>query len=70
MDFIAIDAVFDLNPGQTELVIPIAIVDDVFPEVAEEFEIYIYSSPGLFVDSPAMATVTILNDDPDLPGVL
>lgn len=67
-DFIAIDKVFSLSPGQTELMVPIALVDDVIPECVEEFAVLLYTSPGVFVDTPARIIVTILNDDPGLPG--
>ena len=50
------------------MVIPITISDDVFPEEAEQFEVILTASPGVFIDAPASAVVTILNDDPDLPG--
>ena len=50
------------------MVIPITISNDVFPEEAEQFEVIISASPGVFIDAPASAVVTILNDDPDLPG--
>ena len=69
-DFIAIDDVFVISPGQTELVVPIALVDDVFPEGVEVFEVLLSTSPGVFIDSPSRATVTILNDDRDLLGIV
>ena len=69
-------AVEDFLPETRELVISeasgttvaIEFVDDVFPEGAEQFEIFLSASPGGFIASPAYAIVTILNDDPPLPG--
>ena len=49
------------------MVIPITISNDVFPEEAEQFEVILTASPGVFIDAPASAVVTILNDDP-VPG--
>ncbi len=62
------DSQYEFLPNQTFLLVPITIVDDVFPEEAEQFEVILTASPGVFIDSPASTTVTILNDDPDLPG--
>ena len=49
--------------------VEIEFIDDVYPEGEEQFEIFLSASPGGFVVSPAYATVTILNDDPPLPGI-
>ena len=51
------------------MVLSVPLVDDVFPEGLEEFEVILSASPGVFIDSPASAIVRILNDDPDLPGI-
>lgn len=67
-DFIAFDREFVVLPGATELIIPISIVDDVFPEMSEQFEVLLHTSPGVFIDSPSRVVVTILNDDPNLPS--
>lgn len=67
-DFQAVDAAFEFLAGQTEVVVSIPVIDDVFPEETEQFEVILTASPGVFVDSPASAIVSILNDDPDLPG--
>ena len=63
------DQLFEFSPDQEEIVVPIPLVDDVFPEETEQFEVILEASPGVFVDSPARALVTIRNDDPDLPGL-
>ncbi len=57
-----------IPPEATQLVIPISIVDDVFPEISEHFEVLLHTSPGVFIDSPSRVVVTTLNDDPDLPS--
>ena len=49
--------------------VTIEFVDDVFLEGDELFEIFLSASPGGLIVSPAYATVTILNDDPPLPGI-
>ena len=66
----------DFVPETRELVIseattfiPIDFIDDVFPEAAEQFEIFLSAAPGGLVVAPAYASVTILNDDPPLPGI-
>jgi hypothetical protein len=47
----------------------ISFVDDVFPEGPEQIEVFLSAAPGALVVSPAYASVTILNDDPPLPGI-
>ena len=47
----------------------IAFVDDIFPEGPEQIEVLLSAAPGALVVSPAYASVTILNDDPQLPGI-
>ena len=53
---------------ETELVVFVRLVDDVFPEKDEKFEVFLSAAPGALIVPPAFATVTILNDDPPLPG--
>ena len=48
----------------------ITFVDDVFPEGPEQLELFLSAAPGALIVSPAHASVTILNDDPPLPGML
>ena len=59
---------FEFLPNESNLIITIPLVNDIFPEETEEFEVFLSSSPGVFIDSPAYARVVILNDDPDLEG--
>ncbi len=56
------------NPNQVQSIVDIEIVDDVFPEDTEEFEVFLSASPGVYIESPAYARIIILNDDPDLPS--
>ena len=47
----------------------IDFINDVFPEGAEQFEVFLSAAPGSLIVSPAYATINILNDDPPLPGI-
>ena len=42
--------------------------DDVFPEANKSFEIFLTASPGAYLFPDTVVMVTILNDDPPLPG--
>lgn len=68
-DFENVDRLIEFSANQESISVPIALTDDVFPEAMEHFEVVLASSPGVFIDSPARALVTILNDDPELPGM-
>ena len=59
---------FEFLPNESNLIITVSLVNDVFPEETEEFEMFLSSSPGVFIDSPAYARVVILDDDQDLEG--
>ena len=48
----------------------ITFVDDVFPEGPEQIEVFLSAAPGALVIPPAYAPITILNDDPPLPGII
>ncbi len=67
-DFEEVDGLAEFSPNQEEILVSIPLTDDVFPEEMEQFEVILAASPGVFVDSPARAVVTILNDDPEFPG--
>ena len=67
-DFINESKLLEFAPNQRSLTVTVRLVDDVFPEGIEEFEVFLSASPGIFIDSPAFARIVILNDDPDLPG--
>ena len=69
----------DFNPETRELIFAagvdfldvfIIFVDDVFPEGPEQLEVFLSAAPGALIVSPAYASVTILNDDPPLPGII
>ena len=68
-DFVAMNEIFMLSPGQTELQVPINLMDDIFSEDEELFEVLFSTSPGVFIDTPARTTVSILDDD-TLPGII
>lgn len=64
------DVLVEFSANQVDVIVSVPLVDDVFPEELEEFEVILSASPGVFIDSPASAIVRILNDDPDvLPGI-
>ena len=67
-DFEMLDTTVEFAEGVTEQVVIVNLVDDVFPESAEVFEVYLAVSPGVYISSPSNTTVFILNDDPPLPG--
>ena len=55
----------EFGTGQTEATVTIDIVDDDLPEGNEVFEVFLSTSPGVYIISPAFAIITILNDDPN-----
>ena len=59
---------YEFLPEESNLIITIPLVNDIFPEETEEFQVFLSASPGIFIDSPAYARVIILDDDPDLQG--
>ena len=62
------DLSIEFASEQREIVVEVPLINDVFPEELEKFEVHLSACPGVFVDSPSCATIEILNDDPDLPG--
>ena len=68
-DFIPETRMFVLAAGVKFLDVLITFIDDLFPEGAEEFEVFLSAAPGALIVSPAYASVTILNNDPPLPGI-
>ena len=67
-DFHDINGSVEFEPDETEKDVVIQLIDDVFPEETESFEIFLASSPGVFIQSPAAATVVISDRDPELPS--
>lgn len=58
------------SPDQESLFVSISLSeDDVFPEENKTFEVFLSPASGVFINPIAYATVTILNDDPELPGM-
>ena len=68
-DYEELDLIVSFAAGETATEVELSFVNDVFPEADEEFDVYLAVSPGTFITEPSSAVVTILNDDPDLPGV-
>ena len=68
-DFIPETRELILAAGVNFLDVFIAFVDDVFPEGPEQIEVFLSAAPGALVVSPAYASITILDDDPPLPGM-
>lgn len=58
----------EFAPGVSQVTVPVPLIDDVFPEDTEIFQVFLSASPGVYVQAPAVATVTINDRDPDLPG--
>ena len=67
-DFEGVSQQYEFLPNESNLIITIPLVNDIFPEETEEFEVFLSASPGVFIDSPAYARVVVLNDDLDLQG--
>ena len=58
----------EFAPGATEVPVSIPLVNDVIPEDPESFEVFLSASPGVYIQSPAAATILINDRDPHLPG--
>ena len=57
------------SPGETEVMVSVPLIDDVFPEQEfEHFEVALSSSPGVLIGSPSFVNFTIMDDDPPVPG--
>ena len=68
VDFISTSGTLIFGPGQTSATIEVPILNDSFVEPTESFVVALLPpSDGVLV-RPAMATVSILNDDRDLSG--
>ena len=67
-DFRNVNQTIEFGPGETEVDVEIQLIDDVFPEETESFEVFLTSSPGVFIQSPGVATVIISDRDPELPS--
>ena len=58
---------FARGVDQTQITIP--LINDVFPEATESFQVFLSASSGVYIQAPAVATVVINDRDPDLPGI-
>ena len=58
----------EFAPEETEVQVSIPLIDDVFPEEPELFEVFLSASPGVYIQSPAAATILINDRDPELPS--
>ena len=68
-DYFNVSTVVSFAPEQSQATVTVLLApDDVFPEPNKTFELFLSPSEGIYITPFAAATVTILNDDPDLPG--
>ena len=67
-DFIPETRELIFSAGDNFLDVFITFIDDAFPEGPEQFEVFLSAAPGALGVSPAYASITILDDDPPLPG--
>ena len=63
-----VNTIVEIGSGETEVTVSIPLIDDVFPEDPESFEVFLSASPGVYIKSPAAATILINDRDPDLPS--
>ena len=69
-DYTATKLSVEFKPGETQKILSVPVIDDVFPEQNKTFFIFFASSPDVYLSPITFASVTILNDDPPLPGVI
>ena len=70
VDYVAVNVTVAFLPGQTTQEVRVSLAeDDIFPEPNKTFEVYLAASPGVYLSPITYTVVTILNDDPDLPGM-
>ena len=70
MDYIPRTITVEFLPGETTQEFRLLLgEDDIFPAPNKTFEVYLASSPGVYLSPFTYTVVTILNDDPDLPGM-
>ena len=67
-DFMHVNTIVEIGSGETEVTVSIPLIDDVFPEDPESFEVFLSASPGVYIQSPAAANILINDRDPDLPS--
>ena len=70
VDYVAVNVTVAFLPGQITQEVRVSLAeDDIFPEPNKTFEVYLAASPGVYLSPITYTVVTILNDDPDLPGM-
>ena len=70
MDYAPVNMTVEFWPGQTTKEVCVLLAqDDNFPEANKMFEVYLAFSPGVYLSPVTYTMVTILNDDPDFPGM-
>ena len=69
VDFVHTEENVTFARGVDQAQITIPLINDVFPEATESFQVFLSASPGVYIQSPAVATVMINDRDPDLPGM-
>lgn len=62
------DFVASFDAGQIYYNVSLSLIDDIFPEKNETFEVFLTASPGVFLSPYTRMVVTITDDDPDFPG--
>ena len=68
-DYIAFNTNIVFEPEERLKTIQVQLApDDVFPEGSKSFDIFLTASPGVYLSPTTVVNVTILNDDPALPG--
>ncbi|XP_064388263.1 uncharacterized protein LOC135336419 isoform X3 [Halichondria panicea] len=67
VDFVHTEENVTFARGVDQAQITIPLINDVFPEATESFQVFLSASPGVYIQSPAVATVMINDRDPDLP---
>ncbi len=68
VDFVHTEENVTFPRGVDQVQITIPLINDVFPEATESFQVFLSASPGVYIQAPAVATVVINDRDPDLPG--
>ncbi len=67
-DFMHVDERVKFAQGASQVQISIPLINDIFPESTESFQVFLSASSGVYIQAPAVATVVIDDRDPDLPG--
>ena len=60
-DFKEVDGTFEFVADQRDVVVTVPLVDNMIPDEVKQFEVVLLASPGIYINSPASAIITILN---------